>query len=332
MEVYPVMAELTMVEAINLALHQEMKKDDKVVVLGEDVGWDGGIFRVTKGLIEEFGEERVIDTPLAESAILGFSIGMALRGMKPVPEMQFSGFSYLGFHQIESHAARLRWRSQGRFTVPMVVRMPYGGGVRALEHHSESREVFYAHIPGLKVVVPSGPRNARSLLLAAIRDPDPVVYFEPKANYRAFREDVPDNEEIAEIGPANLIREGDGLTIVAWGSMIPGALEAAGKLADEEGIEAEIVELTTLTPLDYGAIAKSVKKTGRCVVVHEAPLTYGPGGEIAARLQEEAFLSLKAPVARVAGPDVHMPYFAREKSYLPTAERIFATSHDALNF
>jgi len=326
------MAELTMVEAINLALRQEMEKDDKVVVLGEDVGWDGGIFRVTKDLVDTFGEERVIDTPLAESGILGFSIGMALRGMKPVPEMQFSGFSYLGFHQIESHATRLRWRSQGRFNVPMVVRMPYGGGVRALEHHSESREVFYAHMPGLKFVVPSGPRNARSLLVAAIRDPDPVVFFEPKASYRAFREEVPEEEEVGEIGPAGVSREGDGLTIVAWGAMVPGALEAADRIAEEDEISAEVIELTTLAPLDYLTIAKSVKKTGRCVIVHEAPLTYGPGAEISARLQEEVFLSLKAPVARVAGPDVHMPYFAREKSYLPTPDRIVKTARAALNY
>ncbi len=326
------MAELTMVEAINLALFQEMEKDNKVVVLGEDVGWDGGIFRVTKGLVEKFGEGRVIDTPLAESGILGFSIGMAIRGKKPVPEMQFSGFSYLGLHQIESHATRLRWRSQGRFTVPMTVRMPYGGGVRALEHHSESREVFYAHMPGLKVVVPSGPRNARALLIAAIRDPDPVIYFEPKASYRAFREDVPDEEEVAEIGPAGIVREGDQLTIVSWGGMLPRALEAAERLSDEDGIAVEVVELTTLTPLDYKTIAKSVTKTGRCIVVHEAPLTYGPGGEIAARLQEEAFLSLKAPVGRVAGPDVHMPYFAREQFYLPAADRIVEASRISLKF
>ncbi|MCX2723942.1 alpha-ketoacid dehydrogenase subunit beta [Roseibium salinum] len=326
------MAELTMVEAINLALRQEMEQDEKVVILGEDVGWDGGIFRVTEGLVEQFGEDRVIDTPLAESGILGFSIGMAIHGMKPVPEMQFSGFSYLGFHQIESHASRLRWRSQGRFTVPMTVRMPYGGGVRALEHHSESREVFYAHMPGLKFVVPSGPRNARALLVAAIRDPDPVVFFEPKKSYRAFREEVPDEDEPAEIGPASIVRPGDGLTMVAWGSMLPATLEAAERIAEEEGAEPEVIDVTTLAPLDYGTVAGSVKKTGRCVVVQEAPLTYGPAGEIAARLQEEAFLRLKAPVARVAGPDVHMPYFAREKSYLPGAERIIQASRAALHY
>lgn len=326
------MPELTMVEAINLALRQEMERDEKVVVLGEDVGRNGGIFRVTEGLMEKFGEERVIDTPLAESGILGFSIGMAIRGMKPVPEMQFSGFSYLGLHQLESHASRLRWRSQGRFTVPIVVRMPYGGGVRALEHHSESREIFYAHMPGIKLAVPSGPRNARALLVAAIRDPDPVVFFEPKASYRAFREDVPDEEEVAEIGPASIVRSGDGLTVVAWGAMLPRAIEAADRLAEEDGVEVEVIDVTSLWPLDYGTIAKSVKKTGRCVVVHEAPLTYGPAGEISARLQEEAFLRLKAPVARVAGPDVHMPYFAREGFYLPGPDRIVEASRAALGF
>lgn len=321
-----------MVEALNLALRQEMEKDDGVDVLGEDVGVDGGIFRVTEGLIEHFGKRRVIDTPLAESGILGFAIGMAIRGRKPVPEMQFSGFSYLGLHQLEFHASRLRWRTQGRFNVPMVVRMPYGGGVRALEHHSESREVFYAHMPGLKLVVPSGPRNARSLLVAAIRDPDPVVFFEPKASYRAFREEVPEDEESAEIGPASVVREGDGLTMVAWGAMLPRTLEAAEHLAEEDHVEAEVIDLTCLSPLDYTTIAASVARTGRCVVVHEAPLSYGPGGEIAARLQEEAFLRLKAPVARVAGPDIHMPYFAREQRYLPNAERITQAARAALGF
>lgn len=326
------MAELTMVEAINLALRQEMEEDDSVAILGEDVGVDGGIFRVTEGLIETFGEDRVIDTPLAESGILGFSIGMAIRGMKPIPEMQFSGFSYLGFHQLESHASRLRWRTQGRFHAQMVVRMPYGAGVRALEHHSESREVFYTHMPGLKLVVPSGPRNARALLRAAIQDPDPVVFFEPKASYRAFREEVPDEPETMEIGKGRVARQGDDITLVAYGAMVPRALEAAETLADEDGVEAEVIDLLTLSPLDHRLIAKSVKRTGRCVVVHEAPLSYGPAGEIAARLMEEAFLYLEAPLARVAGPDVHVPYFAREQIYLPGAERIAEACRATLNY
>lgn len=325
------MAELTMIKAINLALKEEMRRDEGVIVLGEDVGVDGGIFRATQGLIEEFGEERVMDTPLAESGILGFSIGMAMHGVKPVPEMQFSGFAYLGFHQLESHASRMRWRSQGRFNVPMVVRMPYGGGVRALEHHSESREVFYAHMPGIKIVVPSGPRNARALLLAAIRDPDPVVYFEPKASYRAFREEVPDEEEVGEIGPAEIVREGDDVTIVAYGAMLPRTMEAA-KTVSGDGIQAEVIDLTTLSPLDDSTISASVRKTGRCVVVHEAPLSFGPAGEIAARLMEQVFLRLEAPVARVTGPDVHMPYFAREQTYLPDSDRIAGACRSVVNY
>lgn len=321
-----------MVEAINLALRQEMEADDDVVLLGEDVGVDGGIFRATVDLIEEFGEDRVIDTPLAESGILGFSIGMAIRGLKPVPEMQFSGFSYLGFHQLESHAARLRWRSQGRFTVPMVVRMPYGGGVRALEHHSESREVFYAHMPGVKLVVPSGPRNARALLVAAIRDPDPVIFFEPKAIYRAFREEVPDEDDTREIGKAEVVREGGDLTLIAYGAMLTRALEAADVLSEEDGVEAAVIDLLSLSPLDHETVSQSVTQTGRAVMVHEAPLSYGPGGEIAARLMEDAFLYLEAPLARVAGPDVHMPYFAREQRYLPSVERIVTAARETLSF
>ncbi len=320
-----------MVQAINLALRQEMRRDERVIVLGEDVGVDGGIFRVTKDLIEEFGPDRVVDTPLAESGIVGFSIGMAVRGLRPVPELQFSGFSYLAFHQLESHAARLRWRSRGRFSAPITVRMPYGGGVRALEHHSESREAYYAHMPGVKVVIPSGPRNARSLLAAAIRDPDPVVFLEPKASYRAFREDVPDEEEVAEIGPARIVREGADLTVVAYGAMLPRAMAAAEALAEDD-IAAEVVDLPTLSPLDYPTIARSVRRTGRCVVVHEAPLSFGPGAEICARLVEEAFLRLAAPVARVTGPDVHMPYFAREQLYLPDKARILAACRAVVAF
>jgi pyruvate dehydrogenase E1 component beta subunit len=326
------MAELTMVEAINLALRQEMEADESVAVLGEDVGVDGGIFRVTQGLIERFGEDRVIDTPLAESGILGFSLGMAMRGMKPVPEMQFSGFSYLGFHQLESHASRLRWRSQGRFGAQMVVRMPYGAGVRALEHHSESREVFYAHMPGLKLVVPSGPRNARALLVSAIRDPDPVVFFEPKASYRAFREEVPDEPETMQIGKTRVARQGDDLTIVAFGAMIPRALEAAERLSEEDGVETEVLDLLTLSPLDDEPITDSVKRTGRCVVVHEAPMTYGPAGEIAATLMDSAFLYLEAPVARVTGPDTHVPFFAREQIFLPDSDRIVKSCRATLDY
>lgn len=326
------MAERTLVEAINLALRQEMEKDYRVVLLGEDVGVDGGIFRVTDGLLEEFGKARVVDTPLAESAIIGMSIGMAVYGLRPVPEIQFSGFSYLAFHQLESHAARMRWRSQGRHTVPMVVRMPYGGGVRALEHHSESRETYFAHTPGLKVVMPSGPRNARALLVSAIRDPDPVIFLEPKLIYRAFREEVPDEEETMPIGESRIAREGGDLTMVAYGAMLSRVLEAADVLAEEDGIETEVIDLLTVAPLDEARIAESARKTGRVVVVHEAPRTLGLAAEIVVRLVEKAFDYLEAPVGRVTGADIHIPYFAREQAYLPDKARIVGAARETLAY
>lgn len=316
------MAEMTMVEALNHALREEMERDDDVLVLGEDVGEDGGVFRVTDGLIDDFGEDRVVDTPLAEAAIVGASLGMALHGLKPVCEIQFSGFSYYAMHQIENHVARFRWRSRGRYHAPMVIRMPYGAGVRALEHHSESKEVFFTHVPGLKLVAPSGPRAARGLLLSAIRDPDPVIFFEPKLLYRKFREDVPEEEETLPIGESRVVREGDDLTVVAWGAMMPRTLEVADELAEEEGVEAEVIDLLTLSPLDHEPVAESVRKTGRAVVVHEAHRTYGPGAEIVTRILEDAFYYLEAPVERVTAPDVTVPFFARENLYLPTRERI----------
>ncbi len=239
------MAKMTMVEALNLALRQEMEKDDSVVLLGQDIGPDGGVFRVTDHLIDQFGSERVIDTPLAESAIVGMSVGMAIYGLKPVCEIQFSGFSYHNFHQLENHAARMRWRTRGRLTVPMVLRAPYGGGVRALEHHAESRESYWAHTPGLKMVIPSGPRNARALLTSAIRDPDPVIFYEAKGLYRAFREEVPEDEETLPIGKANIVRKGDDLTIIAYGAMLRPTLEAAEILQKKDGIEAEVIDLLT---------------------------------------------------------------------------------------
>lgn len=316
------MPKMTMVQALNLALRQEMEKDDRVVVLGEDVGVDGGVFRVTEGLIDLFGPDRVLDTPLAESAIVGMSIGMAVYGLRPVCEIQFSGFTYFNFHQIECHASRLRHRSQGRFGVPMVLRTPYGGGVRALEHHSESREVFYAHMPGLKMVIPSGPRNARALLVSAIRDPDPVIFFEPKAVYRAFREEVPEEEETLPIGRSVIAREGRHVTVVTYGAMVRPTLEAAERLSREDGLEAEVVDVLTLAPLDDTLITASAQKTGRVVIVHEAPRSYGPGAEITARLVEKSFYFLEAPVRRVTGFDVIMPLFAREQAYLPNPARI----------
>ncbi|MBZ4659337.1 MAG: Transketolase, central region [Desulfacinum sp.] len=316
------MPKMTMVQALNLALRQEMEQDDRVVVLGEDVGRDGGVFRVTDGLIDQFGEDRVLDTPLAESAIAGMSIGMAVHGLRPVCEIQFSGFSYLNFHQIECHASRLRWRSRGRFTVPMVLRTPYGGGVRALEHHSESREAFYAHMPGIKMVIPSGPRNARALLVSAIRDPDPVIFFEPKAVYRAFREEVPEKEETLPIGRSELVREGRHVTLITYGAMVRPTLEAAAQLSEKDGIEAEVIDLLTLAPLDDTLFTASARKTGRVVVVHEAPRSYGPGAEIVARLVEKAFYHLEAPVRRLTGYDLIFPLFSREQAYLPNAARI----------
>ena len=316
------MAKMTMVQALNLALRQEMEKDDRVIVMGEDVGVDGGVFRVTDGLIDQFGDQRSLDTPLAESGIVGMAIGMAIYGLRPVAEIQFSGFSYENFHQIESHASRLRWRSQGQLHVPMVLRTPYGGGVRALEHHSESRETYYAHMPGLKMVIPSGPRNARALLISAIRDPDPVVFYEGKALYRAFREEVPEEEETMPIGKSQLVREGKDLTMISYGAMMRPTLEAAAELQEKDGIEAEVIDLLTISPLDEELFVQSVQKTGHAMVVHEAPRSFGPGAEVVSRLVEKAFFYLEAPIARVTGFDVIIPLFAREKAYLPGVPRI----------
>jgi pyruvate dehydrogenase E1 component beta subunit len=325
------MAKLTMVQALNLALRQEMEKDDSVIVLGEDVGTDGGVFRVTDGLIDEYGDQRSLDTPLAESGIVGMAIGMAIYGLRPVAEIQFSGFSYLNFHQIECHASRLRWRSQGQIHVPMVLRTPYGGGVRALEHHSESREAFYAHMPGLKMVIPSGPRNARALLISAIRDPDPVIFYEGKAIYRAFREEVPEEEESMPIGKSELMREGKDLTIISYGAMMRPTLEAATELQEKDGIEAEVIDLLTISPLDEELFVQSVQKTGHAMVVHEAPRSFGPGAEVVSRLVEKAFYYLEAPIARVTGFDVIIPLFAREKAYLPGAQRIANSARKMLS-
>ena len=326
------MAKLNMVKALNLALLEEMDRDPDVLILGEDVGVDGGVFRVTDDLQRKFGSQRVIDSPLAEAAIIGASVGMAMYGLRPVCEIQFSGFAFQCFHQIENHAARYRMRSQGRFGCPVVIRMPYGGGVRALEHHSESEEQFYAHIPGLKMVVPSGPRNARALLASAIRDPDPVVFFEAKALYHAAKEEVPDESETMAIGRAQVAREGRDLTLVAYGAMLRVAREAAETLHDEDGVEAEVLDLLTISPLDRETLAASVRKTGRAVVVHEAPRSFGPGAEIAASIMEGAFLSLEAPVRRVTAYDVPFPGFAREKANVPDAARVVAAARETLAF
>jgi len=326
------MPKLNMVQAINLGLAQEMAKDHSVVVLGEDVGMDGGVFRVTDGLFEKFGEERVVDTPLAESGILGTSIGMAVAGLKPVCEMQFSGFAYLMIGQLEGHASRIRSRTQGQFHVPLVVRMPYGGGVRALEHHSESREATFGHFPGTKVVIPSTPRNARALIVAAIRDPDPVVFMEPKHSYRAFKEEVPEQEEIMEIGRAEVVQEGTDLTLISFGAMMRPTLKAAAEVQEKRGVNLEIIDLLTIAPMDSQTICDSVKKTGRCVVVQEAPRSLSVSSDIIAKINDRVLLYLEAPVRRLTGYDVVTPYFGREKSYIPTAGRIRRGIEETLDF
>ncbi len=325
------MARRNMVQAINLALQQEMEKDQTVVVMGEDVGVDGGVFRVTEGLLERFGEGRVIDTPLAESAILGTAIGMAIAGLRPVTEMQFDGFSFVMIPQLEGNASRMRTRSRGQWTVPLVVRIPYGGGVRALEHHSEAREMHFA-FPGVKVVVPSGPRNARALMVAAIRDPDPVVFLEPKRSYRAFKEEVPDDEEVLPLGKAQVVQEGSDVTVISWGAMMRPVLQAVADVTEAKGTSVEVLDLLTLHPLDEEAIAASVRRTGRCVVVQESPRSLGPSGEIVARINDLALMYLEAPVARVTGYDVVTPYFAREGLYMPGAEQIRQAIEDVIAF
>ncbi|MFC6731445.1 MULTISPECIES: alpha-ketoacid dehydrogenase subunit beta [unclassified Haladaptatus] len=322
---------LTLVQAVRDGLKGEMERDDDVIVMGEDVGKNGGVFRATQGLWDQFGDDRVIDTPLAESGIVGSAIGMAAYGMKPVPEIQFMGFIYPAFDQIVSHAARLRTRSRGRYTCPMVVRAPYGGGIRAPEHHSESKEAFFAHEPGLKVVVPSTPYDTKGLLASAIRDPDPVIFLEPKLIYRAFREEVPDETYTVPLGEAATRREGTDVSVFTWGAMTRPTLKAADELS-EEGIDVEVIDLRTLSPLDDDAIIESFKKTGRAAVVHEAPLTGGLGGEIAATIQEEALIYQEAPVKRITGFDTPFPLYALENYYLPQVARIKEGIKEAYEF
>ncbi len=317
------MANLTLVQAINLALIQEMEDDDRVIILGEDVGPNGGVFRVTEGLHQRFGSDRVVDTPLAESGIIGSAIGLAMAGLRPIPEIQFEGFLGPAFDQICTHAARMRTRTRGALTVPLTIRVPVGGGIHAPELHSDSPESFYAHQPGLKVVMPASPYDAKGLLISAIRDPDPVIYFEPKRIYRAFREEVPEDEYTIPIGKARVVSEGDDITIVSWGASVVQCMKAIE--ASDRSIE--LIDLRTIYPLDIETIEASVKKTGRVVVVHEAPLTAGFGAEIAARVMEHCFLYLEAPVQRVTGFDTIMPYYKLELEYLPEAERI-ATAID----
>jgi pyruvate dehydrogenase E1 component beta subunit len=315
------MAVLTMAQAINQALDQALGADPRVIVLGEDVGRAGGVFRVTDGLQQRHGEDRVVDTPVAESGIVGAAFGLAVGGMRPVAEMQFMGFSYPAYDQVISHVSRIRNRSRHRFTAPLVIRIPYGGGIGAAEHHSESTEAIYAHVPGLKVVVPATPRDGKGLLLAAIEDPDPVVFLEPIRLYRATREDVPDEAFTVPFGEARMVRSGDDVTLISWGSMVRESGLAARKLSDE-GVSAEVLDLRSLVPMDTDAVVSSVQKTGRAVVVQEAPRTAGLAGEIVALIQEHALYSLQAPVARVTGFDTVFPLKRSEDFYLPSPDRI----------
>ncbi|MEK6674364.1 MAG: alpha-ketoacid dehydrogenase subunit beta [Planctomycetota bacterium] len=325
------MAQMHMVAALNKALDEALRLDESVVLLGQDIGVDEGVFRVTADLLKRYGEKRVIDTPLAEAAIVGGAVGMAIYGLRPVAEMQFSGFAYQAYHQIEQHVSRFRNRTRGRFGLAMVVRMPYGGGIRAVEHHSESRETIYAHTPGLRMVIPSGPRNARALLLESIRHPDPVIFFEPKQVYRSFKEEVPDEPEYMAIGKAHVAREGSDITLISYGAMMRPTLEAADELK-EEGVNAEIVDLLSVAPIDTETITKSVSKTGRAVVIHEGPRRCGIGAEVVARIAEKALDYLHAPIRRVTGFDVQFPYFARERAYLPNANRIAHAAREVLAF
>lgn len=312
---------INLIEAVNQALAYELAHDENVVVFGEDVGLNGGVFRATEQLQARFGEKRVFDTPLAESMIAGLAIGMATQGLKPVAEFQFMGFIYPGLNQIISHAARLRNRTRGRITCPIVYRTPMGGGIRAPEHHCESTEALFAHIPGLQVIVPSSPARAYGLLLAAIRNPDPVIFLEPNRIYRLYREEVADDGQALELGRCFQLKEGRDITLVSWGASIHETLQVANQL-EEEGISCEVIDVASIKPLDFASIAHSVEKTKRCVIVHEAAKTCGVGAEIMAQIMENCFYQLKAPVQRVTGYDTTMPYFQLEKFYIPSIERI----------
>lgn len=323
------MPEVTLVEAVNLALAHEMQADENVVVFGEDVGVNGGVFRATAGLQERFGEERVMDTPLAETLIAGMAIGMAAQGMRPVAEIQFMGFIYPTLDQILNHASRLRYRTRGRLTCSMVLRAPFGGGIHAPEHHSESTETLFAHIPGLRVVIPSSPARAYGLLLAAIRDPDPVVFLEPKRIYRLMKQEVADNGDALPLDVCFVLREGTDVTLVTWGAMTHETMLAAEQLA-RQGVSAEVIDVATIKPLDTETILQSVAKTGRCVIVHEAVRTAGMGAEIAAEIAERGLLNLLAPIRRVAGYDTVMPLYRLENDYMPDTARIVTAATETV--
>lgn len=326
------MAKMNIIQAITDGLRVALRDDQRVIVLGEDVGVNGGVFRATEGLQAEFGSDRVVDTPLAEAGIIGASVGMAVNGMRPVPELQFFGFIYPAVEQIVAHVARVRMRSQGRFTCPMVIRAPYGGGIRAPELHGDSPEAMFVHQPGIKVVCPSNPYDAKGLLLAAIDSPDPVLFLEPMRIYRAFRDEVPEERYTVEIGKANVVKEGTDISLYAWGTMLRVSLEAAKMAKEQHGWDVEVVDLRTLSPLDRETIIGSVQKTGRAVVVHEAPKTAGLGAEIVALINDEALLSLEAPVGRVGGYDAPQPLFSLEDIYAPDAKRILHGIEKVMNF
>ncbi len=311
----------TLLEAVNLALESEMRRDPDVVVLGEDVGINGGVFRATAGLQESFGVTRVMDTPLAETMIAGVTIGMSLQGLKPVAEIQFMGFIYATLEQLIGHAARMRNRTRGRLSCPLVIRAPFGGGIHAPEHHSESTEALFAHIPGLRVVIPSSPRRAYGLLLSARRSPDPVIFLEPKRIYRAVKHPLNDDGEALPLDSCYLLRTGSDITLISWGALITETLQAAEHLS-QQGIEAEVIDLVSIKPLDMETIRRSVAKTGRCVIAHEAAHSFGVGAEIAASLAESSLLQLRAPIVRVCGYDTIMPLFRNEQHYLPQVEDI----------
>ena len=325
------MAELTLIEAVNQAFAYEMRSDKDVVLLGEDVGVNGGVFRATDGLIDEFGSDRVVDTPLAESVIVGMGIGMAAQGLKPVVELQFMGFIYPAVDQIINHAARLRNRTRGRLTCPMVIRAPFGGGIHAPEHHSESTEAMFAHMPGVRVVIPSSPARAYGLLLAAIRDPDPVIFLEPKRVYRLGKQDIEDNGEALPLDSCFVLRDGIDVTLVSWGASIKETLEAATELS-QLGIDAEVIDVATISPLDIDTILDSVTRTGRCVIVHEAARSFGAGAEIAAQLAGEGITSLLAPVKRVTGFDTVMPLYRHEDDYLPNVDRVVEAVKQSMEY
>ncbi|HVP79337.1 MAG TPA: alpha-ketoacid dehydrogenase subunit beta [Thermodesulfobacteriota bacterium] len=325
------MAKLNMVEALNLALREELGRDSRVIIFGEDVGKEGGVFRVTDGLQKKFGPDRVIDTPLAELALSATALGMAVYGLRPVAEIQFEGFLYPCLDQINNHIGRMRNRSRGRFTCPLVIRTPYGGGIHAPEHHSDSPEAILAHMPGIKVVIPSTPYEAKGLLLSSIRDPDPVIFMEPKRIYRAIREEVPEGDYSIPLGKARLVQEGKDVTIIAYGAMLREALNAAEQLKGDK-IDSEVIDLRTISPMDMETIVASIRKTGRGVIVHEAPKTCGLGAEIIALINEKAFLSLQAPIERVTGFDIPVPLMKTEHYYLPNPKRIVMAVKKVMSF